>query len=236
MSLVHKSIRTGSIIIFGKNTHESTPKTLEKVLLVLKENLDLVCEIIVVDDGSDPYLQLPGLLNLKTEISIIRHPVNLGIGDCLLTGCKGAKYQSILFLPGHNFFSLLAISNAVRNLGVSEVALGYRLNSEVRPAYKRFSSLLLRQGLRLLVGMSITDPHGLHIYPRDFVLKNLPENARHSLHIHLLTSLKRTNLKITQFPAPISGDFVEPNKPSLSKFLTYVKSAVQVTRVLVEKR
>ena len=66
----------------------NNPKTIKKVV---EDALLLNMKVIVVDDGSTQRVET--LLEKHNHLLVIRHEVNKGKGEALLTGAKIAKEQ-----------------------------------------------------------------------------------------------------------------------------------------------
>jgi glycosyltransferase involved in cell wall biosynthesis len=227
-----KQTRCGSIVVFGKDVHNSIGLTLEKIFKAMELSTDLNGEVIVVDDGSRPSLSDSIPIELREHLRFAREETSKGIGDALLTGCRLAKNESILFVPGHDFYSQEALNTALSLMDKSPVVIGYRTNLNERPLLKRISSLVFRNLIKIRTNRFIVDPHGLPTYPKSVVLKNLPRDSRHALHIYILRALNELNLTTIQFSAPINPHYAEALLNGPRSYIIYARNVWSVCRIL----
>lgn len=223
-----------SVILFGKNIQNAVSSTLNSVEEALSKCQNVEYELIIVDDGSDVPLSISK--EIDREIRLIRHENSLGIGDALLSGCRIAKFENIMFLPGHNFFSNVAIENVAKLTGYAPVILGYRQGMDHRPVIKRVGAYFFRNILRMRISHFLVDPHGLPVYPRDKVLEVLPTGSKHALHIFLLSRFNRENVVIIQTPAPINSKYSESLKAGSGAYLKYFSNICHVAKVLLFRK
>jgi glycosyltransferase involved in cell wall biosynthesis len=214
--------------------NSSIGATLEKLFKSIDLCSDLESEVILIDDGSLVPLEESIPLEMREHIQIFRNETNRGIGDALLIGCQKAKYNSVLFLPGHDFYSSDAIKLALQLVGKAPVVIGYRTNMWERPPIKRFASLVFRNLLKMRTNRFILDPHGLPIYPKQKVLDSLPVGSRHALHIYVLRSISREKLGIIQFPAAINSEYEETLLSGPASYLTYGRNIMSVLKIILK--
>ena len=150
----------------------------------------------------------------------------------MLSACKQAKYESILFIPGQDFFSREAISRALNLVDLEPVLLGYRITYQMRPLIKKISSAIFRNLLRLSTNRFIIDPHGLPAYPKSVVLDALPEGAGHALHVYIIREITRRELPILQFTAPVNPNYTETLELGFVRYWKYFKTIWSVAKVL----
>jgi len=225
--------RKGTVVVFGKDVNEAILSTIKKVYIGMSQNPDLDVEIILIDDGSRIPLNSSLPIDVRDKIITIRLDQSKGIGDAFIEGSLKAAHDSVLFLPGHDFYSTSAVIRAMNLLGTCPVIIGYRSNLQQRPLIKRVSSYTFRKVLKLRISKFIVDPHGLPIYPKEVVLKYLPRNARHALHIYILQALKDMNLETIQFSAPINPSYSEALLNGPRSYLTYMRNVWSVIRILL---
>jgi hypothetical protein len=224
--------RKGSVVVFGKDVNDAILPTIKKVYIGVSQNPDLDVEIILIDDGSSIPLTSSLPMDIRNKIITVRLEQSKGIGDAFIEGSLKACYDSVLFLPGHDFYSTSAVVRAMNLLGTCPVVIGYRSNLQQRPLIKRISSYTFRKVLKLRISKFVVDPHGLPIYPKRVVLKYLPRNARHALHIYILQALKDMNLETIQFSAPINPDYSEALLNGPRSYLAYMRNVWSVIRIL----
>lgn len=225
--------RKGSVVVFGKDVNDAILSTIKKVYIGISQNPDLDVEIILIDDGSSIPLISSLPIDISEEIITVRLDQSKGIGDAFIEGSLMASHDSILFLPGHDFYSNSAVIRAMNLLGTCPVVIGYRSNLQQRPLIKRISSYTFRKVLKLRISKFVVDPHGLPIYPKGVVLKYLPRDARHALHIYILQALKDLNLETIQFSAPINPNYSEALLNGPRSYLTYARNVWSVIRILL---
>ena len=224
-----------SIVVFGKETNLDTFATFDNIFKALACISDLKYECILIDDGSEEPLKnfLPKDFQSRIRISV--HEESLGIGDCLLTACNLAIYDSILFVPGHNFFSIEAIRRALTLVDIEPVILGARIGNGARPRIKKISSVVFRNILRLSTSRFILDPHGLPGYPKKLILEALPPGANHALHVYILREVHRRKLSLVQFQAPINPNYTDSLRASRLNYMNYFKNVWSVLKILLRR-
>ena len=93
-SLVNKANIDGvSIIIPAYNEEKGIAGTLEEIRRMTK-NLEMECEVIVVDDGSKD--NTAGIAAQNGDTKIIQHTHNRGYGAALKTGIHHATYDTVV--------------------------------------------------------------------------------------------------------------------------------------------
>ena len=116
-----------SFVLPAYNEEDNIREMLDDVVCALQ---DLGCEyeIIVVDDGSlDRTAELVDVVAATDEsIRLIRHPVNLGYGDAVLTGLNTASKQFVFFTDSDKQFDLAELGSMFDLIENADLAVGYR--------------------------------------------------------------------------------------------------------------
>lgn len=87
-------IETISVVITAHNEHQYMERTLNSILDTTPE--DILMEIIVIDDGSDPPLQLN-----DQKVHLLRHETRRGLVKSKMEGGNMARADMIMFLDAH---------------------------------------------------------------------------------------------------------------------------------------
>ena len=124
------------VVIPGHDVHPTLPRVLDEL------GADWRARTIVVDDGSQPPLEAPG-------VQLIRHPSNRGYGAAQKSGyalalAKGA--QAILLLHGDGQYATAEVLALRVALEDAEAALGSRFLLDQGagiPSWRRFGNRLL---------------------------------------------------------------------------------------------
>jgi dolichol-phosphate mannosyltransferase len=88
-----------SIVIPCCNEEDSIPQLVTRLFPVVEElRRDRSVEIVFVDDGSTDatYRELVGISADRSEIKIVQHPINRGLGAALHTGFANAAGDIIV--------------------------------------------------------------------------------------------------------------------------------------------
>lgn len=145
----------------------NNPKTIKNVAFdVLKHGY----ELIIVDDGSDYIIENLFSDDEKTNIHFIRHDVNKGKGEAIVSGVKKAKalgFTSVVSIDGdgqHLAFEIVKLTNVYKD---GEILIGARnFDLEHVPNGSKFGRWFSNFWACWDTGYTITDSlSGFRIYP-----------------------------------------------------------------------
>jgi glycosyltransferase involved in cell wall biosynthesis len=167
--------------------------------------------VVVVDDGS---LQPAELLLRGLDLTIVRHPVNLGQGAALQSGAdyalsQGASYIVHFDADGQHPVAGIADLAAPVVKGECDMAIGSRFlrssDAVQVPAAKRF---LLKSGMivnGLLTGMWLSDAHnGLRVLSRDAASRIRIRENGYAHATEILDLARRARLRVMEVPCTIT--------------------------------
>lgn len=144
----------------------NNPKTIARVA---KDVIDLGYELIIVDDGS--YTKVAGLVSPHPRLTLLRHEINLGKGQAILTGAKKVKefgFDYFVSMDGdgqHLASEINKLTQAVK--GHNELIIGSRnFNIDNVPTKSKVGRAFHNFWIRLNSGYPISDSlTGFRLYP-----------------------------------------------------------------------
>jgi len=144
---------------------------------VVKETLQFVNTVIVVDDGSTDN-SIEKIKNLE-NVKIISHKFNYGKGKALRTGFENAiqsEFDFILTLDGDLQHQPEEILKFIQKISGYDIVIGNRLhNLKTMPIHRRMSNFLTSFLLSKKIGTKILDSQsGFRIFKRSILQKILP--------------------------------------------------------------
>lgn len=165
------------------------------------------CDVLVIDDGSQPIL--------SSKKPMIRHTKNRGYGAAQKTGFSFAlarNYDCIALVHGDNQYSLSHIRNALDTMNESTIMLGSRFldrSWDKIPYWRKWGNRILTSAANKKFHTKYSDLHtGARIYHRSF-LSTLPYHSFSDgfLFDHqLLVFAMKSNISIQEFPIPAKYD------------------------------
>ncbi len=142
-------------------------------------------KLIVVDDGSDKEV----VVNSK-DIELVRHPLNQGKGEAILSGAKRAKelgFDAIVTFDGDKQHLSSQISKLIAAYKEGTILIGNRnFESENVPDSSKFGRKFSNFWVFLETFKSLSDTQsGFRIYPIDILELNV-RNKRFDFEIEVL--------------------------------------------------
>lgn len=157
-------------------------------------------EIIIVNDGStDDTLKIAKKLDQKySNIKIVTHKKNLGLGAAILSGAKISKYPLITYLPGDGQVYVRDIIVGLQKAKEADLVLTYRKNRRDYTLYRKFLSFCLTILMRMLFGLKYRDYNWVHIYKKNIFSRiEIKSNGVFFLG-EIVIKAHREHLKIAQ--------------------------------------
>jgi glycosyltransferase involved in cell wall biosynthesis len=137
---------------------------------VVKKTSSYVDSVIVVDDGS---VDRTSVIAEGAGAVVLRHPVNLGLGSSLKTGCEGAMLLDadiIVSLDGdgqHDADEIPLLLSEL-NKNENEIVFGERNFNNRMPLIKRFGNLFFSNLFRIFYKTDIKDTQtGFRAFTQD---------------------------------------------------------------------
>ncbi len=157
--------------------------------------------IVVVDDGSS---DTTAEAARRAGAAVIRHPLNLGKGAALLTGCefvagRGCGVIAVMDADGQHLASdVLKLVRTVES-GAADLAIGYRPFQGSMPALMRLGNLGLSKVFGLFFGRRFTDTQcGLRAFTATAFQRLQWEATGYSVETEMLVNAARARLRVAE--------------------------------------
>ena len=158
---------------------------------VIRRTLRVKADLVIVDDGSTDGTR--GVLASLERVEVLRHPVNRGKGEALMTGIRRARelgYQRAITLDSDNQHDPAEIRKFEETAAryPSSLIIGVRdLRAARAPLRSRFGLWVSNLGLFLLSGHRVADAQsGYRSYPIDGLLSLEPRTPRFEFEYEVL--------------------------------------------------
>jgi len=180
-------------------------KTLEKVvneILHSLRTLQVPFEVLIIDDGSKDGSEkiAETLANSISEVRVIHHPQNLGLGYVYRTGFKEARGDFLSFFPADGQFPASIIEKFYPVAKENDLVLGY-LPERKGSILGRFLSKAERICYHILLG-KIPRFEGIFMVRRS-ILKEIPlysEGRGWSVVMELVIRASKQGYRIVSLP------------------------------------
>ena len=168
---------------------------------VIKKTKIYTKNIIVVDDGSrDNTYEVAE----KLKVVVVRHPVNLGKGAALKTGCEIAVRKGadiIILIDSDGQHNPHQIPKFIKNLDGNDIVFGCRELSKEMPFTMRFGNWFIRLTTHLLFGIKLKDTQcGFRAFTRQAYQKIKWESCDYAVESEMIANAGKKNLKLRQIP------------------------------------
>jgi glycosyltransferase involved in cell wall biosynthesis len=172
-------------------------------------------EVIIVDDGStDGTAAVAAMLAARFPcVSVIRHPVNLGVGAAYHTGLMRATFPYLTLVPGDNAFHESGLDAVFALVGKVPMVVSYRANPRARTPMRRLLSRCCTQAMRIVTGKPIRDAHSMYVFPVAEA-RQVRRNTGYGYHIETLSTLLRGGIPFAEVPVQLN-----PRPDSSSKVM-----------------
>ena len=136
------------------------------VMLDTIDELDLPCEIILVNDGSlDRSKEIIDEICAKYDcVSSVNHEINEGFGAAIKSGFKCASGQYIMYYPADSILRVAEVQNYLALIKNCDVVVGYRRGRPDYTLYRKVNSILYYMLVNLLFGLRLNDVNWVHMY------------------------------------------------------------------------
>lgn len=164
----------------------NNPKTIAKVA---QDVINHGFELIIIDDGS--HIEVSNLITPHSQITLLRHEINVGKGQAILTGAKKAKelgYEYFVSMDGdgqHLASEITKLQNCINSQ--NQIVIGAR-NFEIDnvPKKSKIGRAFHNFWIKLNSGYDINDSlTGFRLYPVSILDLNI-RTKRFSFEIEVL--------------------------------------------------
>lgn len=195
------------------NEEANVKKTLNEVNNVLREYEDY--EIIVVDDGSydDTFKFLEEFKSVNTNLKVLKHQVNMGMGRALRTGFENGTGDIIVTIDADLSYSADHIKKLVDELindATVDIIVGspYMEGGEVKnvPALRLFISKAANKFVGFSLSENLSTVTAVLRSYRMEVLESLElESNGTDINLEILSKAIANKYKIKEIPAILEG-------------------------------
>ncbi len=205
-----------TIVVPALNEEQRLAITVEEVVRTARRRLSAF-EVIVVNDGSvDRTGEVAEDLSARfSEVSVVHHPENLGVGAAYHVGLQRARFGSLTLVPADNAFHESGVDAVFRLVGQHEMVVSYRANSRARTPLRLLLSRCCTMAMRVLTGCPIQDAHSLYVFPVAKA-RQVPRNTGYGYHIETLSTLLRGGVGYAEVPV-----LLNPRPDSSSKVMRF---------------
>ncbi len=129
-----------------------------------------VYEVIVVDDASSDRSRR--ILETFPDITVLRHPINMGYGAALKTGIKHATGEVVVTMDSDGQHDPSDIGSLLDAMGQYDLVSGNRRQGDRSPAWRKPGKRLIRHLVSYLAGRHIPDFNcGFRAFVREEALR-----------------------------------------------------------------
>ena len=199
-----------SVVIPMYNEEENVVKTLEEVKNILKNFNEF--EIIVVDDGSiDKTFELAKEFKSDTNICLLKHPVNMGMGRALRTGFQKAEGEVIVTIDADLSYDPSYIPKLIDALDEStDIVIGSQYmeggKTENIPPLRLFISKTANKLVGYAMANDLSTVTGVLRAYRKEVLESLElESDGTEINPEIISKAKAVGFNIKEIPVTLKG-------------------------------
>lgn len=161
-----------TIVIPAYNEENGIAPTLTELREeLLKLNLDIPLEVVIVNDGSTDKTQAAIEPYLDDVLRLVNHPRNMGYGAALKTGIDAARYSWILITDADGTYPNVHIPEVLAERDSYDMIVGARIGEKTHiPLIRRPPKWVLRKLAEILSQQAIPDLNsGFRLMRRDVV-------------------------------------------------------------------
>jgi len=192
------------VVIAAYNEQHSIGRVLEGL-----QDFDRSMKIVVIDDGSNDETSATAC---RFNVTVLRHPINLGQGAALATGISYALKQGagiVITFDADGQMDPQSIPELIRPIREKgfEAALGSRflgVKAEKMPLLKKVTLNLATIFTRVTTGLKITDTHnGFRAFVADAAARIRIKQNRMAHASEILSEIARNQIKYIEVPVKI---------------------------------
>tara|TARA_Y100000310_G_scaffold345862_1_gene471701 strand:- start:12013 stop:12660 length:648 start_codon:yes stop_codon:yes gene_type:complete len=173
----------------------------EKIIPVVEQAKKFADKVVVVDDGSkdDTYE-----IAMKLGVVALQHPVNMGKGATLKTGCDFAVMlgaERIVVIDGDGQHQPSEIPSFFAALDNHDIVFSYRKVSKDMPKVLKFGNWFINTSTKVLFGVSIKDTQcGYRGFSADAYRKVRWRARDYFMETEMIINTGKRKLNYTQIP------------------------------------
>jgi len=183
----------------------NNPQSIKQVVV---DSLKLDIPILVVDDGSD--IEVKSLVDTQKNLTILRHTLNQGKGQAILTGAKEAKkrgFDYIITVDGDGQHYPREVQKFIPLLSDETIIIGSREFKEDVPTSSKFGRGFSNFWIFVETGKWLSDTQsGFRAYPISILDLDLT-HSRYDFEIEVLVKhlwskreIKEVNIEVYYAP------------------------------------
>lgn len=159
-----------SIIVPALNEERRIADSIREALSA-SEQTGVVCEVIVVDDGStDRTAEVARRLGeQEPRIRLVRNQRNLGLGGAYKEGLAVARGTYVTWIPGDASHPADGLLPAYRAIGQADIIVPKPANPQARALARRLISRGFTAAVNLITGFDVPYYNGLSIHRVDLL-------------------------------------------------------------------
>ena len=169
-------------------------------------------QVIVVDDGSedDTFERASELAATMPQVTVVRHPRNLGKGQALVSGWKEAVAPRVVFIDGDLDLPPEQVPSMVAMLDTYDVVVGAKQTHMAEGGYpwsRRVMSRLYSSATSGMFGLPVSETQtGLKAFRKEVLDAILPhvELGGWAFDLELLARIHRAGYSMTETPVDVS--------------------------------
>ena len=146
---------TISIVIPCYNDQSHLPDVISELREAIASINDCDWEIMIVDDHSEG--EFPQSIIDDSDLTVKRHPVNLGYGASIKTGIRAVRGDYVLTMDADGQHDPDYIKAFLEDLGQLDLVAGNRQQSSGVPMIRRPGKFLLSRFFNYVIGQEIPD-------------------------------------------------------------------------------
>jgi glycosyltransferase involved in cell wall biosynthesis len=186
---------TTSVIIPAYNEERGLPVVLDKLFRAV----DGVCEVLVIDDGSN---DATSDVASGFRCGVIKHEKNRGKGEALKTGIKYSKGGNVVFIDADDTYPADAIPQMVEALESCDVVYCSRsIGRDNIPRFNRLGNKVFQSLIRYVYGFRASDyATGLYGIKKRYLKMMDIDSCGFAIEPEIAIKASRMKLRVKEIP------------------------------------
>ena len=216
------------------NEEENIERAVHSALSTFDE-MNICGEVLIIDDKSrDKTPEIADNLSAHyTNVRVIHHKENLGLGAAITTGFTNGRGEFILYMDGDNPFPVAELKKAVPFMAGFDVIAGHRIN-RFDPNLKRYIySKVYNWMIRTLFRLKVKDINFSFKLCNRKIFENVHLKSKGSfIDAELLIKARNHGFSIKEIPIEYTPR--QKGTSTLSRFNVVVKILIEMVSLLPE--